>query len=59
MVLLAALALLAPSAWAGKVFGPSLVWMNFAGDAAADRALHDCTHAKAFCDVQPPVLRKP
>ena len=50
-VLLAALALLPPSAWAGKVFGPYLIWMNFAGDASADQALHDYTHARLDADM--------
>jgi tryptophan-rich sensory protein len=32
----ALLALAAPSANAGMVFGPYLIWMNFAGDPTAD-----------------------
>ena len=51
MVLLAALAFLAPSARAGMVFGPYLIWMNFAGDASADQALHDYTHAELDADM--------
>jgi len=48
---LASLALLAAPASAGMVFGPYLIWMNFAGDASADQALHDYTHAEPDADM--------
>jgi len=48
---LALMALTAPCAHAGTVFGPYLIWMNLAGDAAADHALHDYTHAKINADM--------
>ena len=50
-LLVAALAVAAPSARAGMVFGPYLIWMNFAGDASADQALHDYTHAQPDADM--------
>ena len=49
-LVLAAIALLAAPAHAGMVFGPYLIWFNLAGDAAADRALHDYTHAQPDVD---------
>ena len=33
------------------VFGPYLIWMNFAEDASADQALHDYTHAEINADM--------
>ena len=38
-------------AHAGMVFGPILIWMNFAGDSSADQALHDYTHAAISADM--------
>lgn len=49
--LLAALALPSAPASAGMVFGPYLIWMNFAADTAADQALHDYTHAEPNADM--------
>jgi hypothetical protein len=49
--LLAALAVASAPASAGKVFGPYLIWMNFAADTSADRALHDYTHAEPSADT--------
>jgi hypothetical protein len=40
------LAVWAAPAGAGTVFGPYLIWMNFAEDASADAAIHDYTHAE-------------
>lgn len=51
LAVLAVLALAAVPARAGMVFGPYLIWMNFAGDAAADQALHDYTHAEPNADM--------
>ena len=48
--MLALLALAAAPARAGMVFGPYLIWMNLAGDASADQALHDYTHAQPSVD---------
>jgi len=49
--LLAALCVAAAPARAGKVFGPYLIWMNFAGDPSADQALHDYIHAEPNADM--------
>ena len=49
--LLATLALASAPARAGMVFGPYLVWVNLAGDASADAALHDYTHAVPTTDM--------
>jgi hypothetical protein len=51
LAVLAALATAASPAQAGKVFGPYLIWMNFAGDPSADHALHDYTHTDTTADM--------
>ena len=45
------LTLAAMPARAGMVFGPYLIWMNFAGDTSADHALHDYTHTDTTADM--------
>ena len=45
-----ALALACASARAGMVEGPYLIWINLAGDASADQALHDYTHLEPSVD---------
>ena len=47
----AALAHACVSARAGMVEGPYLIWFNLAGDASADQALHDYTHAEPSVDA--------
>ncbi len=44
-------AITASPACAGMVFGPYLIWFNLAGDASADQALHDYTHAELDADT--------
>jgi hypothetical protein len=46
----ASLALAGAPARAGMVEGPYLIWFNLAGDASADQALHDYTHAEHGVD---------
>jgi hypothetical protein len=48
---LLALVLATAPAHAGMVFGPYLIWVNLAGDASADEALHDYTHAEPTVDT--------
>jgi hypothetical protein len=49
--LLAALASASAPAFAGMVFGPYLIWMNFAADPSADAAIHDYTHLEINADM--------
>ena len=50
LALAGALASAAAPARAGMVEGPYLIWFNLAGDASADQALHDYTHAEPTVD---------
>ena len=50
-MLVSLLALPSRPAWAGMVFGPYLIWFNFAENAQADQALHDYTHAELTVDM--------
>lgn len=47
----ASLTLAGAPARAGMVEGPYLIWFNLAGDASADQALHDYTHAPLTVDM--------
>ena len=49
--LLAVLAMSTAPALAGMVYGPYLIWVNLAGDASADAALHDYTNAVPANDM--------
>jgi hypothetical protein len=48
---LATLALVCAPTRAGMVEGPYLIWINLAGDASADQALHEYTHAEPTADT--------